>query len=260
MAKDAGNSQARTLLGLSYYGEKNFTQASAYLAPAAELDPSNAELNQFLAQSCLWAKKYDCALAAVRRVLTSRPESGAAHMLIGEALDGLSRTQDAVKEFEAAARLSPNEPNVHFGLGYLYWKSHQFDAAQREFQNELALEAKHAQAIAYLGDIAMKKGDPARAVVLLKHAVQIDPGLRFAYVELGRIYSRQSDYADALAAYRYAIKLDPSQPDGHYGAARVYQRMGKKAESDREFAIVVEQHQREDDRLMTKMPLPSTPQ
>ena len=44
---------------------------------------------------------------------------------MGEALDGLGKTPEAIAEFEAAAKISPNEPNVHFGLGYLYWKSQQ---------------------------------------------------------------------------------------------------------------------------------------
>ena len=39
---DASNAQARTLLGLSYYGERKFDLASQYLEPAAKADPANA--------------------------------------------------------------------------------------------------------------------------------------------------------------------------------------------------------------------------
>ena len=38
-----------------------------------------------------------------------------------------------IGEFEAAMKISPHEPNVHFGLGYLHWKSQQYDEAKKEF-------------------------------------------------------------------------------------------------------------------------------
>ena len=55
-------------------------------------------------------------------------------------LDGLGRTSEAIAEFQTAAKISPGEPNVHFGLGYLYWKTQQYDEARKEFERELALD------------------------------------------------------------------------------------------------------------------------
>ena len=83
--------QARTLLGLSCYGAKRFVEAVKYLEPAAKADPANPELHQVLAQSCLWAKKYPCAQEQFRQLLQQNPDSAAAHMLLGQALDGLQR-------------------------------------------------------------------------------------------------------------------------------------------------------------------------
>src|SRR5207249_6431366 len=57
-------------------------------------------------------------------------------ILTGEALDGLGRTPEAIAEFQAAAKAAPREPEVNFGLGYLYWKSHQYDNAKRAFERD----------------------------------------------------------------------------------------------------------------------------
>jgi len=122
LAVDPNNMQARTLLGLSYYGTKRFAEASKHLELAANSDPANTELRQVLAQSCLWAKKYSCALDQFRQILEQNPDSAAAHVLTGEALDGLGRTPEAIVEFQAAAKAAPAEANVNFGLGYLCWK------------------------------------------------------------------------------------------------------------------------------------------
>src|SRR5437879_3872870 len=53
------------------------------------------------------------------------PDFAASHILTGEAQDGLGRTGEAIAEFQAAAKVAPYEPNVHFGIGYLYWKEHK---------------------------------------------------------------------------------------------------------------------------------------
>ena len=64
------------LLGLSYYGTKRFAEATKYLEPASKSDPANAELHEVLAQSCLQAKKYSCAVQEFRQLLRQQPNSG----------------------------------------------------------------------------------------------------------------------------------------------------------------------------------------
>jgi tetratricopeptide (TPR) repeat protein len=253
LKSDPSSAQARTLLGISYYGAKRFKNAIDCLAPMAEADPGNTELHQMLAQSCLAAKQYDCALKEFREILQKDPNSAAAHMLIGEALDGLGKTPEAIAEFQAAAQASANEPNVYFALGYLYWKSNQFDQAEQAFQHQLSLDPANAEALAYLGDIEMKRSNPDKALSYLHQAVHTNKDIRIAYLDLGAILTEQKEYKDALAALQRAIDLDPAQPDGHYRLGRVYQGMGNSAAAQREFKRVQELHQKADDDLASRM-------
>ena len=247
------NMQARTLLGLSCYGAKRFAEAVEHLKIAAKSDPGNIELHQVLAQSCLWAKQYSCALDEFREILEQNPDSSAAHVLTGEALDGLGKTPDAIAEFQAAAKVAPREATIHFGLGYLYWKSHQYDEAKREFENELSVDSSHAQALAYLGDIEMKRNNPEAALSLLGKATKLKDDIRFAYLDMGTILAQQKRYDEAVAAFQQAVKLDPAQPDAHYRLAHVYHAMGKAEESQNEFAKVRELHEKADEPLASKM-------
>ncbi len=240
--------QARTLLGLSYYGTERFAEAVKELKPAAADDPANTELHLVLAQSCLWARQYPCALDEFKQILQTDPDSAPAHVLSGEALDGLGKTPEAIAEFQAAIKVSPREPNVHFGLGYLYWKSHQYDDATREFQAELALDPGHAQALAYLGDIEMKADKPEAALPFLRKSIQLKSDLRIASIDLGVILAQQKQYPDAVAALEHAVALDPTEPDAHYRLARVYQEMGKTVESQKEFAKVRELKKKADQK------------
>jgi len=86
------------------------------LSAALAALPANSELRYVLAQSCLWAEQYDCAL---KQLLREKPDSAQVHILVAEALDGQSHQNEAIAELQAAAAASPSEPNVHFNLGYL---------------------------------------------------------------------------------------------------------------------------------------------
>jgi tetratricopeptide (TPR) repeat protein len=255
---DASNAQARTLLGLSFYGAKRFAEAVKYLQPAAELDPGNLELHRVLAESCLGAKKYSCALEEFRQILQQNPDSAAAHVLVGEALDGMGKTAEAIAEFETASKAAPQEPNVHFGLGYLYWKSHQYDQAKSELARELSIDPGHAQALAYLGDIEMKRNDPGKALPLLEKSVSARQDIRIAYLDMGAIFTEQKRYPEAIAALQRAEKLDPTEPDAHFRLGRVYRAMGNKDAAQGEFAKVRELHEKADD-VASKMVVPPAP-
>ncbi len=174
-------------------------------------------------------------------------------MLAGEALDGLSRTPEAIAEFEAAAKADPKATDVHFGLGFLYWKMRQYDDAAKAFEAELALDPDNAQAMAYLGDIESKRDNTEKSLHLLGEAVRRRQDIPIAYFDLGVIYTSQKKYPEALDALRRAEKLDPERPDVHYRLGRLYQAMGDSAQSQKEFARVKELHEKSEEDVARKM-------
>ena len=253
LAAQPSSIQARTLLGLSYYGAKQFAEASKHLGLAAKADPDNTQLRQVLAQSCLWAKKFDCALEEFRLIAQHDPNSAAAHVLMGEALDGLGKTAEAIAEFQEAIKAAPQEPNVHFGLGYLHWKLKQYDEAEIDFKAELSVDPGNAQALAYLGDVAMKKNDPETALTFLNKAIASRKDIRIAYLDLGAILSQQGHHPEAIVALQRAVELDPEQPDAHFRLGRVYQASGDEAAAQKEFAKVRELHNKSEEDVARKM-------
>ena len=159
----------------------------------------------------------------------------------------------APEAFQAAAKASPQESNVHFGLGYLFWKSHRYDDAKREFEAELAFDPNHFQALAYLGDISIKRSDADAALDFLRRAVATNHDIRIAYLDLGGVLTEKKHYPEAVVALRRAEELDPAQPDAHYRLGRAYQAMGDAEASRKEFAKVRELHEKADEPLTSKM-------
>jgi tetratricopeptide (TPR) repeat protein len=253
LAADPHSMQATTLLGLSHYAARHFEEAVKYLELAAASDQSNKELLQTLAQSCLLAKKYSCALEEFGKLEQLDPDSSAVHLFTAEALDGEGKTEEAIKEVQTSLKLSPREPNLNFVLGHLYWEAERYDDAIAAFEAELLIVPENAKAIAYLGDIAMKQGDNQKALTLLRKAAQLQDNIRLAYMDIGGILVDQKHYPEALSALQQAVKLDPAQPDAHFRLGHVYQLMGNSAAAEKEFAKVRELKEKQDRDIASKL-------
>ena len=104
---------------MAHYGLSQFAEAAPYLRAAADADPQNLPIRLALAHSLLWSKQYSKVLGAYKEILALDPDSAEADMLAGEALDEMKDTPAAIEMFRKAAKAKPNQPNVHFGLGYL---------------------------------------------------------------------------------------------------------------------------------------------
>jgi tetratricopeptide (TPR) repeat protein len=186
LAKENPEDPRSTVLrGMSYFGLHQYDRASRYLQTALQNDSSNLELHNVLAQSCLWSRQYDCALTEFKSIVAVNPDAVQAHMLMAEALDGMGKTADAISELEAAARISPREPVLHFELGYLYYKQQDYDKASPELQLEVKNNPGYAQSYLYLGDIALHTNDDKAAEPLLQKALQLQGESRLAYFDLG---------------------------------------------------------------------------
>jgi tetratricopeptide (TPR) repeat protein len=234
------NFQARSLLAMSYYSQKQFEPASREFEKLIAVEPDNTTLQFLLAQSYLWSKQNQKMLDYFAELEKRSPNSASVHMLMGEANDGLGRTANAIKEFEAAAALAPAEPNVHFGLGYLYWQNHEDDKAAEQFKLEIQNGGAVEKSEAYLGDLALRAGKFDEAQGLLQRAVRGFSKIRIAHYDLGILYARKKLYDRAIDELHQAIALDPTQTDAHFRLAQVYRAQGKLKESQAELAKMTE--------------------
>jgi tetratricopeptide (TPR) repeat protein len=241
------------LTGLCRYSLGEYVSAIPYLRTAANSDPQSIPLRFTLAQSCLNARQYQCVLDTYHEILKLNAESAAADMLAGQAYDEMKNSSGAIEEFRAAVKADPKWPNVHFGLGYLLWTQNQFDEAAKEFQAELENVPDNAQAMTYLADCKMQLGQMKEAQPFAEKAVQLDPRIAKAHMDLGVIYQDQGRQEDALRELTTAVKLMPQDSNIHWRLARLYQAMGRREEAKMEFEKTSSLHKAENDSIFTQL-------
>ena len=224
----------KILLGMAHYGVGQFAEAAPYLRAAADADPQNLPIRFALAHSLLWSKQYSKVLEAYKEILALDPDSAEADMLAGEALDEMKDTPAAIEMFRKAAKAKPNQPNVHFGLGYLLWTQKQYPEAIAEFKAELALDHNHVQALLYLADSQVQMNQYSDAAPVLEQALKLNPSLGLAHLDLGIVAVNEGKNDEGLREFLAAEKLIPEDVNVHWRLGRLYRAMGKKAEAKAE--------------------------
>jgi tetratricopeptide (TPR) repeat protein len=254
LLKEHPDDQRLTILvGMSHYGLQNFKAASPLLKQASDRDPQNQTLLLTLAHSCLLSREYPCVVDAYHRLIALSAESAEVDMLVGEALDEMKDHEGAIREFRAAIKANPHEPNVHFGLGYLLWTRAQHDEAAEEFRKELTNDPHHLQALLYLADTLILRNRNDEARPLLEQVGKVDAGIAMQHLDLGIVYADKGQQDAARAQFETAIRLSPKYVNAHYRLARLYRSMGMMHDANVEFDKARSLNKAEDDRLLKVM-------
>jgi tetratricopeptide (TPR) repeat protein len=81
--------------------------------------------------------------------------------------------------------------------------------AEAAYQQLLRQSPKNAGVLHLLGLLTVQKGQTARGIDLIRHAIDIDPKRFFAHRDLGNVLLQSGRFAEALASYDLALALKP---------------------------------------------------
>jgi tetratricopeptide (TPR) repeat protein len=103
------------------------------------------------------------------------------------------------------------------------------DEARRQLIEALKLFPRDAAFYDLLGVVEAQKGSYPRAELNFLKAIELDPLLTGAYLNLGRLYqenaaSDRNATRKALAAYRKLLKFDPQNAEANYQSALLLER------------------------------------
>jgi tetratricopeptide (TPR) repeat protein len=171
------------------------------------------------------------------RVFEVEPESHRAHQLKAQYYTELNKDDEALNEYQAALRIKPDLPDLHFEIGNLHWKRHRVREALPELQKELAIQPNHPQALYEVGDILFFDGKLREAEQYFLKALKVEPGMTAARLALEKIYTETERYPESLAELKKVCELTPLDPTPHYRMAIILRKLGRHDEAKSEMAI-----------------------
>ncbi len=246
---EPGSEQARQLLGLCYFLNERYADAIGTLEGL--WTTSNIDLNYLyvLAIAAARSGRQDLENRALERLIEVGKDSAELHLFLGKAF--LARGQDpqALLELEQAEKLGPRLPFLHYNLGLVYKRQHDFEKARREFLKDRDIEPDVAYDYDELGTVTAALGDDATAELYFREAVRRDARLGTSWYGLAKIYRQRKKYGAALNALEAALKVDPESASVHYLKAQVLLAIGRKEEAQEALAAVRKLQKETTDRL-----------
>lgn len=141
-------------------------------------------------------------LAAVE-ILRGTPAPLSRHRLeIGVAYEKLGRWEDAAGTYQEILAEERGHDDALWRLGVVRWNQGRRSEAVAEWRRAVSANPSHARALSDLGIAAMASGDEAGARHLWERAAAADPRLASAWYRLGSLYERAGEMDRARGAWR----------------------------------------------------------
>ncbi len=198
-------------------GNNDAMRAAMQLRGEAQVafpDPIAAEIKEsatgigallLLGRVALAANAWEAAEGHFREAATGYPDNVAARRSLATALEGMGRRAEAVMWYQEALDLAPDDVGLLFRTGVLYNEENRWQAAAER----------------------------------LRRAVEIEPSLGPAWVELSRSLDRTGEHAEAAEALTRALELAPGDRNLRYHRARYYRSAGRRELALREFEALL---------------------
>jgi tetratricopeptide (TPR) repeat protein len=107
----------------------------------------------------------------------------------------------------------------------------KFDEAAHAYRRALEIEPNLVPAIINLANIHYACDELAEAQALYERAIILEPDVFEAHFNLGNIFHDLGRYARAQACYRDALRLNPSYADAHFYLAVTLEKNGQSQEA-----------------------------
>jgi tetratricopeptide (TPR) repeat protein len=204
--QDVNFGEAYRKLSAAYLNRGQGPEALRAAVSAAELLPDVSQAQVDAGTLLLFAGKFSDAKSFALRALAKNEKDVRARVLLGHATAGLKDVENAIKEFEEAIRLDPQQSGIYTGLAGLKASAGDRDAAERTYKQAIEADGRSIPARLALAQFYWSGDRLTDAEATMKAARQINPADPQANVMLGLFYQATHRAAEAEPYLRAAAE------------------------------------------------------
>jgi choline-sulfatase len=187
-------------------------QRITLLQRALSQDPTNPTLYYQLGEALAKTGHDVDAVKLYEQALAKGVRTAWLYSRLGHLYAQRGRTPDAITAFERAAQMNPSDTESLSDLGLAYLDMGRVDDAERAFKWAVATGNTYAPAHNGLGIVSIRRHDLPAARDHFAKAVQLDPGLLEAQLNLGRVYKMLGANMQARACFEaFLARASPAE-------------------------------------------------
>ncbi|MBZ5666083.1 MAG: tetratricopeptide repeat protein [Acidobacteriia bacterium] len=156
--------------------------------------------------------KTDEAIRHYEKALSYSPEFYPARNNLGTIYVGRHDFEAARSQFEAALKANQNDGQAYFNLANVLLLTQHYPEAEHEIDEGLQRRPDSAFGKFLQGSIYTRTGRPELAEKSLQNALQLDPKMSQAYLQLVNLYLQQKRTAEAITQLEAYLKAFPDSP------------------------------------------------
>jgi predicted Zn-dependent protease len=205
--------------------ENRFTEAAQEYKLALALDSGSTDAVTGLANIYMRGRQFPEAEGYLRKLLADRGESAPVHIQLGRVLAAEGKTDAAIAELKAGAKLAPGDDAAQRELADLYATAGKNDLAETVYRELLLAHPGEAELHHGLGKALMwqKKSPEAQRELLI--TVKLKPDLGVAYYDLAFAANDNKDYPLVIRALDVRAKFLPETPMTYFLRASAYDHL-----------------------------------
>ena len=123
------------------------------------------------------------------------------------------KLKDAQKQLEQAYKVAPENADLNFLLGYVYFQNKEYAQAQSFLAKAVTADHRNVQALTLLGRVRLQRGEIDAARATLEEAVAADPDYWMAHSLLADAYLKSRAYEKSRE--QALIAIDRSKGGGN---------------------------------------------
>jgi len=225
LAADPKLAPAHYYLGTALLHAHNVQSAREHLEDAIKLTGNYPEaLSQYAALN-MQAETPRAVIDDANRLVKLNPHSLEARRVLGEALLGADKANEADETFREAIKMSPDRPEPHYWFAADLAKQGKKAEAKRELEAALRVSPNMAEAMAQLISFDVSEGKLDSALARVTNQIRIAPQSAPLYDLLGTVRQARNERDAAAAAFQTSTQLDPKLASPRAHLANLYVMM-----------------------------------
>ncbi|HKQ52908.1 MAG TPA: tetratricopeptide repeat protein [Pyrinomonadaceae bacterium] len=217
-----------------------YKKAIELLTPLEAADPDGPNgraVAYLLGNALIGDGQLDKGQLVIDRVFRDE-NSAEARLLMGSILLLMDDGPGAVKELDRALALNPKLPSLRAWYGRAMMRLGDSEKAKEYFKSELADNPTDFDSNLYHGILLRQDKQFEEAFGYLSRAVQLRPKEQYARYHLGAVLAALGKPDEARPLLEGVVSEHPEFSEARALLASVYYRLNRKADGDRERAIV----------------------
>lgn len=205
-------------------------EAARALAAADDLLrglPKEPEALHLRAMALDALSRADEAVSAYAAAAAAHPQQDVVLANLGKLLRDLGRHAGAADVFGRAVAFNPRNLDALLGLGSAHRALRNFDKARAAFANALLIAPNDAPALNHLGNLEAQLGHIEEAAALFSRAIANSRAPALALVNRGAVYRRLGRLNESVADLRRAAMSAPRLPDAFFQLALTHRMLGE---------------------------------